>query len=447
MMSFLILGCVLILLSGCATYEYHATKTVDAQKIDQTQFDQIDEQTLLDVGIILFDSGLDLLDEESGGFSNVRQSEAVWFSSQLKQVLEYSNAWGVVRTMPSQNAVMDLIVSGKIIESNGEVVKLFVEAHDASGTQWLSKEYFQRASVYAYHPEVKSTKDPFQSLFNEIANDLFDARMAMSTEQLVNIRTISKMRFAADFVPDAFTEFLTTTQDGYYKVQRLPAENDPMMIRVERIQARNDLFLDVVQDYYRVFNQTMSAPYEEWRKLSYKEVLYERQLKAQARKEKITGAMLILAGVLAQGSSSGNTRTGGHVAILSGAQVFRSGYAKQDEAILHTQTLRELGESLEAELEPSIIDLQDRSITLSGTVDEQFNEWRRLLAKMFEVEQGGDIDGVLPSNQQATQDLTEATEELDNQLQDSSQYKSVRDSKEQPKEQLKEQLKEQPKDE
>ena len=33
----------------------------------------------------------------------------------------------------------------------------------------------------------------------------------------------------------------------------------------------------------------MSLPYEEWRKLSYKEVLYERQLREQARKEQIAG--------------------------------------------------------------------------------------------------------------------------------------------------------------
>ena len=54
----------------------------------------------------------------------------------------------------------------------------------------------------------------------------------------------------------------------------------------------------------------------------------------------------------------------------------------------HSATLRELSDSLETELEPSIVALQDRSVTLSGTVDDQYDEWRRILAEMFRIEEG-----------------------------------------------------------
>ena len=161
-----------------------------------------------------------------------------------------------------------------------------------------------------------------------------------------------------------------------------------MIQRIDRIRARNDLFLDVIQDYYRAFNSNMAHPYQEWRKASYKEVLYARQLRAQARNQKIAGAASILAGVLAQTSSNRVARGSGHIGIFAGASLIGSGYAKQNEALLHSATVRELGSALEAELEPSVIDLEDRSITLSGTVEDQFTEWRRILQALFEAESG-----------------------------------------------------------
>ena len=151
---------------------------------------------------------------------------------------------------------------------------------------------------------------------------------------------------------------------------------------------RNDLFLDVIQDYYRAFNGNMTHPYQEWRKASYKELLYSRQLKQQARNEKIAGAAAILAGLLAQTSNNQYARASGHVGIFAGAELIYRGYSKQNDALLHSATVRELGTALEAELEPSVIDLEDRSVTLSGTVDDQLRDWSRILGEMFEAEIG-----------------------------------------------------------
>ncbi|MFT5572201.1 MAG: hypothetical protein ACI9FR_001123 [Cryomorphaceae bacterium] len=385
----LVLLSTLLCLNACTTFEYHETKTVEVAKINAKQEAQMSEDELLDIGVVLFDDGVDILDDTSAAYSSVRQSEAVWFSSQLKDTIESSNAWGLVRTLPNQNIVIDVVVAGKLVESNGEVVTLDIQVKDASGQQWFQKQYHQQASSYAYNPELDLPGDPFQAMFNQIANDLFDYRGQLSQQQKVKIHSVAKVRFARDFVPAAFDEYITTTEDGVFDLVRVPADSDPMMQRVERIQARNDLFLDVIQDYYRAFNKKMSLPYEEWRKLSYKEVVYERQLTEQARKEKIAGLMVMVGG-LAAASEGGSslTRGAGHIGVFSGARIFANSFAKRDEAYLHSSTLREMGASLEAELEPNVVDLQDRSVTLSGTVDDQFEEWRRILSRMFEVEQG-----------------------------------------------------------
>ncbi len=390
------------LLGACTTFEYHETKQVSIERVSESQEQLIDEQLFLDVGVVLFDPGLVDLDSDQVDYSNVRQSESVWFTNQLKKTLETSNAWGLVRVLPGERLGMDVTVSGTLIESNGEVVKLLVRANDASGTEWFAKEYEQRASAYAYNPEVNLPGDPFQATFNEIANDLFNYRANLSDEQIVEIRSISKVLFARDFVPDAFNEFVSTDEQGQLSLLRVPASSDPMMQRVDRIRSRNDLFLDVVQDYYRAFNRKMEGPYQEWRKLSYKEVLYARQLKEQARREKIAGVAAIAGGIAA--ATNGNSRTtrgAGHIGIIGGARVFANSFLKSEEALSHSSTLRELSASLETELEPSIVDLQDRSITLSGTVDDQYQEWRRILSEMFRLEEG-DSDSSGEAESQST---------------------------------------------
>lgn len=381
--------CAMVLLSGCTNYEYHETVNVPISKMSVEEEAAISEDLILDVGVVLFEHGVDLLDDDEAVFLNVRKSEAVWFSSQLKATLDRSNAWGLVRALPNDNGIMDVIVKGRLIESNGERVVLNISAQDAGGQKWFDKDYQQVVSQYAYNPEVNLPGDPFQALFNQIANDLFDYRAALTPKGLRKIRSTAKVLFARSFVPAAFNDYLEEDENGVFSLARIPAESDPMMKKVDRIRARNDLFLDVIQDYYRAFNNTMAAPYEEWRKLSYKEVLYARQLREQARKERIAGIVAIASGVVAANTSNNTTtRVGGYVGAGYGARLFANSFLKKDQALQHSQTLRELGGSLEQELQPSVVDLQDRSVTLTGTVEDQYTEWRRILSRMFELEEG-----------------------------------------------------------
>ncbi len=395
--------------SACTKFEYHETVDVPINKLSDEEEAVIDEELFLDVGVVLFHHGVDELDDEQAAYANVRKSEAVWYTSQLKNTLDRSNAWGLVRALPQEEAGrMDVIVSGVLVNSNGESVTLSVKAQDSSGRVWFDKEYEQRVSQYAYNPEVNLPGDPFQAMFNNIANDLFNHRAGLSDQELLNVRSTTKVLFARDFIPAAFDSYVQTDENGISRLARIPANDDPFIKKVDRIRARNDLFLDVIQDYYRAFNNNMSAPYQEWRKLSYKEVLLERQLREQARKEKIAGVVAIAGGVAA--STSGNnraTRVGGLLGSIYGAQVFAGSFLKSDQALSHSETLREMGTSLELELEPSVVSLQDRSVTLSGTVEDQFVEWRRILSRMFELEEGGvdsteDDPDTLDDNTQAS---------------------------------------------
>ena len=44
--------------------------------------------------------------------------------------------------------------------------------------------------------------------------------------------------------------------------------------------------------------------------------------------------------------------------------------------------------SLEAEITPQVIELEDRTVTLHGNVEDQYAQWRELLADIYQAEVG-----------------------------------------------------------
>ena len=114
---------------------------------------ELDESELLDVGVLTFDPGIqDLadLDEDDIVFAEVRTAESRFFSYLLVDTMQQSAAWGAIRVIPNTESAVDVIVSGKIIKSDGEVMVVTVEVQDATGKHWFNKEYEEVASKYSY---------------------------------------------------------------------------------------------------------------------------------------------------------------------------------------------------------------------------------------------------------------------------------------------------------
>ena len=308
----------------------------------------------------------------------------------LVEAIQSSGAWGAVRVVPSENQAMDLLVRGTILRSHGEELKLHVMAVDATGQTWLDKKYASRASRYSY--DARRTRyEPFQTVYNQIANDLLKTQISMSAEQLANIRLVNELRFARSFSPDAFDGHLESDGKGRYSISRLPAENDPMLARVRKIRERDYLFIDTLQDYYASFNGQMIGPYQEWRKQSYDEAMALQELRAESRRRLIAGIAAVVVGIAAASSENSSTRSASNVAILGGGYLVKSGLDKRNEADIHVQALEELGLSLEAEIAPQVIELEDRTVTLTGSVEDQYQQWRELLRQIYEAEVGHPI--------------------------------------------------------
>lgn len=379
------------LAAGCVS---QSIKTTSIPAVD-TPSQSIADSELLDVSIAIFDPDLDSeIDDDSPVFTEVRQAEARYIPQLLMGSLQNSGAWGAVRVVPTDDQLTDLMISGKIVHSDGKTLTLEIDAVDATGHSWLDgKQYSAEASRYAYARTTRVTHDAFQAVYNRIANDLLAHFQTLSSNQRERVRSVAEMRFAERFASEAFVDYVVF-RDGRYQLQKMPADNDPMLERVRVIRTRDQLYVDTLQTYYEQFGVQMQAPYQEWRKLTYEEAIALEQIKAESRKELIIGGAAVLAGIYA--SANGNdsvTRTAGNVAIMGGGYMVKSGLDKRNEAAIHLEALEELGVSLEAEMTPQIIELNDQTITLTGSVQDQYAQWRALLDDIYRTEVGD-----LPTN-------------------------------------------------
>jgi len=387
-----------VVLSACVDQSIKSTSVPSVNAASA----QVSEELLLDVSIVVFDPGLDDYDEDQQVYPEVRKAEARYMPGLLSQAIQDSGAWGAVRVVPSNEQFTDLMVQGKILYSDGEELQLQINATDSRGYVWLDKKYTGNSSHYAYKVTTRSTYDPFQAVYNTIANDLLQSLEELRPKDRENVRLITELLFARSFSQDAFDGYLAQDRKGRYMVMRLPAENDPMLERVQAIRERDRVFVDTLQEYYVNFDAQMTDPYQEWRRLSYEESMALQELKAESTRRLIAGTVAILAGIA--GASSGDsamTRTAGQVAIVGGGFLLKSGLEKRSEAQIHVEALEELGMSLEAEIAPQVIELEDRTVMLSGNVEDQYSQWREVLADIYRTEIG---ELELPENSAATTD-------------------------------------------
>ncbi len=79
-------------------------------------------------------------------------------------------------------------------------------------------------------------------------------------------------------------------------------------------------------------------------------------------------------------------RDAGTVTAAAGGYMIKQGLDKKQEAAAHTEAVAEMGSSLESVIAPQVIELEDRSVTLTGTVEAQYQQWRELLYQIYEQE-------------------------------------------------------------
>ena len=372
----------LSLLTGCVT---ETVKSTSVPVLDAPAA-PIPDAELLDVGVVILDPGISSVDDEEQVYPEVRRAEATFMATELADVLTEQGGWGAVRVVPDERQFSDLLVRGTILQSDGEALTLKIRVSDARGTVWLDKRYTGITSRYAYEQGTRTKQDPFLSVYRMIANDMLAAFQRLPADERTTIRRVAEMRFARDFANGAFADYLNEDPSGRVTLRRLPSEEDPMLARVRGLRQRHYVFVDTLQGHYTGFSDDMYAPYQEWRKASYEETVALRELESEAQREMIAGGAAILAGIVAQSSGSSMTRSAGAIGVVGGGALLKRGLEKRAESNIHSLALEELGQSLDAEITPRVIELEDRTVRLSGNVEDQYDQWRELLADIYAAE-------------------------------------------------------------
>ena len=396
----LIMLCALPL-GACMVKETRPLPKLNAVQAQQ----QIPEDQLLDVAVYEFDAGVpqELKDDEEALtkrriYPDVRRAESRLLPMALRATLESTGQWGPVRVVPASVQFVDLVITGRILESTGTALALEISARDSIGRVWIDrKRYAGEADIGSYKTEAAlRARDPFQNVYSAIANDLLAARNKLAAADLREVRRVTSLRFAQDLAPDTFGGYLARSADGLTRVSRLPADGDPAMARVEKIRERDAAVIDTVDGYYGNFSEKLGDSYDGWRRTSYDAIEKEDKVRSQARTRTVLGAAAVLASIFVPGQCAAedyNCRRIENAARTAGAAggvaAVLSGIKKYADAKVAAQEVKELALSFQGEATPQVVELEGRTLKLAGTAEEQYREWRRLLGDIYREESGG----------------------------------------------------------
>lgn len=390
--------CLCFVLSSCVT-PGQSTKVGPAfssKLVKDVEKNAAISNVKLDIVIPAFDPGIPEDEEEQDEnliWPELRRAEANRFALKLKEELEKTGAFGAVRVTPDASATGDVYILGKIVESNGLEVEFDLEVVDITGQRWYEESY-EHEVAEKYHKNIRNKgKDPYQPVFEEAATDLVEFLKEQGETELALLQSVTEMRFASNFSEDAFSEHLEENANGY-KLVGLPSDNDPMLKRVRSIRIRDQLYVDNLQTHYEEFDAKMAESYAAWQVQSLDEV---KALKAaeNARTGKAVAGVLAFALMVGLAAASGNSSSSGRssaasagaiVAGVGGVALVASSFRSSKEAEFHRGTLEELGESINIDLGPQVVEFEGKTKEISGDAAEQFAEWRAFLKEIYEQE-------------------------------------------------------------
>ena len=325
---------------------------------------QARDAAALNVSISVFDPGIPddrALHRDLKIFPRIRDIESRFLPFVLRETLVNTGQWGAVRVVSEPDPAAEVSISGSIVHSDGERLELRMQASDASGRLWFDRNFaagLEEQQPVTGNPETGS---PFQPLYDEIAEALRESRQELGEAELLRIAEISLLRYAVELAPSAFGKYLEMDEQGMYSLRRLPARNDPMLDRIERIRLTEYVITDTVDAKFRELHEEIASTYALWREYRRKSLEYEQQ---NARR--------------AEQTRSDETR-GSYEAI-------KNLYDNYKWDRVTSQEQDRLAIAFDNEVGPGVEAMEARIDELESWVDDKYAEWHRLLEELFEAE-------------------------------------------------------------
>ncbi|MCU7798759.1 MAG: hypothetical protein KZQ70_01110 [gamma proteobacterium symbiont of Lucinoma myriamae] len=331
-------------------------------------------------------------DDRRGLSEEIRSAEAHFMPVHLKYTMQRTGYLGNVRVVPDDNEGSEVIVKGKIIDSDGENIELEIEVFDARNNKWFEKSYVETVGVEQQKITEIERNDRFQNIYNEISNDIIEYRLKIKSTEIKRIKEIAELRFAKFMAEDIFSSYIAKDKEGKIHLRKLPSDNDTMLARVRSIKARDDMLVDTLNNYYDVYYSDIWDSYDNWRKFRSEELESIREINRKALTQKLLGVAAII-GAIALGASKNSdvvNSTGGlrTVMIAGGGYAIYSGFQTSKENEINKEAIEGLGASFETEVEPVLINVDGKTMKLTGTADQQYGKWRQLLKDIYHKETG-----------------------------------------------------------
>lgn len=351
----------------------------------------VEPTPIVDVVIPVFDPGLpeDPSDyDDENIWPELRRAEANRFAYKLKEKLEKTGQFGAIRVTPDSTATGDLYILGRIEQSNGEEVEIEIEVVDIRGKRWLDESFEHEVSEAFHRDQRNKGLDPYDPVFEEAAAEIVAKLNDHSLQELEELHYLADLRFGANFSEVTFTQYMEI-DDGEYSLVSKPSDQDPMLLRVQAIRVRDQLFVDGLQDNYASFSEEMNESYLMWQKQSLFETRAARAARRKSIGQGLGGIVLVGLAVLSAVLGSNSSSTGGSAAGTTGAIIggmagvtlMSNSFRTSEEAKVHRDSLNELGQSVDMSLAPQVIAFEKESVKLTGDAKEQFSQWRAFLQK------------------------------------------------------------------
>jgi hypothetical protein len=309
----------------------------------------------LDIGItISSDIPLQSGTAMEGAF---RETEAQLLGAKQRRVFENAGQWGVVRLYPQPSLIPQLMLDMVVLQSDGRQLRVHVMLTGVHGDTLLSDTYLD----YASSEGVLSAdnEDPFTDLFHRIHNDVA-TKVALMPESEDYLRQLSFLRYAQQLAPQAFEAYLSREGESW-QLLRAPAEQDPMYQRISKLREYELLFVDTIDEQLTSALREIDTAYRLWLRASKEQLDWLEKRRAR--------------GVNAEGLAD-DSAFARHQAV----------YAAYRSLKIHEQELFELVLDLESESRSTALEIEETVVTLEGTLEQQYREWREALAKIMMLE-------------------------------------------------------------
>jgi hypothetical protein len=193
-------------------------------------------------------------------------------------------------------------------------------------------------------------------------------------------------------VPSVYEQYFSNNE-GQIEILRLPADNDPMVVRLKGIRERDRLVIDSINEHYANYYYGIAIPYEGWRRKARENQIDIRDTKRAASIRALIGVAVTAGSINVDTSDTSRSRRNikratRSVGIDRGIRTIIDAWQLRESTRSYRNQIGELSESFIAEAAPMIIEVEGQSRRLTGTAESQYEGWRKILKEINLIESG-----------------------------------------------------------